>query len=65
MSDQLKNWTIQVFFDHVGDDGAKRRAKSVYHVASATIGEAYEQAERDLPGYKLGYIVPGFHEVAI
>lgn len=59
---ELKDWSIQTFYDARDDKGALFRATAVYHCKAEGIKEAYDDAENSLgPDHRLGAILPGKH----
>lgn len=63
MTKNIRDWTVQIFYDARDDAGRTFRATSVYHAKATNIGAAYAGAEEALgPLFKLGAIIPGNHE---
>mgnify|MGYP003502952488 CR=1 FL=1 len=58
----MSRWTVQVFYEARNDDGKAFRATSCVHVEAGDIPSAYAEADKiDVPGKKLGAILPGHH----
>ena len=64
MTNDARPWTISVTYLVKGDQGKQFRARSIIQVVAPDLPSAYIEAEKaNIPGVKLGAIIPGHHRI--